>query len=433
MIIERKKYLDLLIKHKHNGRVKIITGIRRCGKSYLLANFFKESLLKEGVKENHIVQIDFDDIKNKALRNPDECYKHLSKAIGKDQNMYYILLDEVQKLEEFPDVLNGLLHFKNADVFVTGSNSRFLSSDVVSEFRGRGDEIRMYPLCFSEFLKAYMESKKALWDGSDLTFLANSLDQAWKDYYTYGGLPYVLSLEKKEEKAKYLKDLFKETYLLDIIERYSLRDEDTLNAVIDLVASDIGSLTNAYKIANSFSKERDSVPSGVTIRSYLDHLKDAFIIDEAKRYDVKGKKYLNSISKFYFEDLGLRNARLNFRQNEENHIMENIIYNELRYRGYSVDVGIVEIRERKDGSYLKKQIEIDFVVNQDDQRYYVQSAFAMPTKAKLEKELRPLKNVRDSFKKIVVVKDNIAPSRDSSGIVTIGLRDFLLDPDSLDY
>ena len=425
--------MDLLIRHKHNGMIKIITGIRRCGKSFLLANFFKESLLNEGVREDHIVQIDFEDIKNKSLRDPEECYKYLSKAIKKDSKMHYILLDEVQKLEEFPDVLNGLMHFSNADVFVTGSNSHFLSKDVVTEFRGRGDEIRMYPLCFLEFLKAYLEDRKARWDGKDLTFLAKSLDLAWTEYYTYGGLPYVLKLETKEEKEKYLKDLFKETYLLDLIERYDIRDVSALDGVIDVVASDIGSLTNAYKIANSFSKERASIPAGATIKNYLDYLKDAFIIEEAKRYDIKGKKHLNSISKFYFEDLGLRNARLNFRQTEENHIMENIIFNELNYRGYSVDVGIVEIREMKNGSYLKKQTEIDFVINRGDQRYYVQSAFAMPTGDKTEKELRPLLNVNDSFKKIVVVKENVAPSRNSQGIVTIGLRNFLLDPDSLDY
>lgn len=425
--------MDLLIRHKHNGMIKIITGIRRCGKSFLLANFFKESLLNEGVREDHIVQIDFEDIKNKSLRDPEECYKYLSKAIKKDSKMHYILLDEVQKLEEFPDVLNGLMHFSNADVFVTGSNSHFLSKDVVTEFRGRGDEIRMYPLCFLEFLKAYLEDRKARWDGKDLTFLAKSLDLAWTEYYTYGGLPHVLKLETKEEKEKYLKDLFKETYLLDLIERYDIRDVSALDGVIDVVASDIGSLTNAYKIANSFSKERASIPAGATIKNYLDYLKDAFIIEEAKRYDIKGKKHLNSISKFYFEDLGLRNARLNFRQTEENHIMENIIFNELNYRGYSVDVGIVEIREMKNGSYLKKQTEIDFVINRGDQRYYVQSAFAMPTGDKTEKELRPLLNVNDSFKKIVVVKENVAPSRNSQGIVTIGLRNFLLDPDSLDY
>lgn len=433
MIIKRDKYLDLLIRHKHNGMIKIITGIRRCGKSFLLANFFKESLLNEGVREDHIVQIDFEDIKNKSLRDPEECYKYLSKAIKKDSKMHYILLDEVQKLEEFPDVLNGLTHFKNADVFVTGSNSHFLSKDVVTEFRGRGDEIRMYPLCFSEFLKAYLEDRKARWDGKDLTFLAKSLDLAWTEYYTYGGLPHVLKLETKEEKEKYLKDLFKETYLLDLIERYDIRDVSALDGVIDVVASDIGSLTNAYKIANSFSKERASIPAGATIKNYLGYLKDAFIIEKAKRYDIKGKKHLNSISKFYFEDLGLRNARLNFRQTEENHIMENIIFNELNYRGYSVDVGIVEIREMKNGSYLKKQTEIDFVINRGDQRYYVQSAFAMPTGAKSEKELRPLVNVNDSFKKIVIVRENVAPSRNSQGIVTIGLRNFLLDPDSLDY
>lgn len=433
MIIKRDKYLDLLIRHKHNGMIKIITGIRRCGKSFLLANFFKESLLNEGVREDHIVQIDFEDIKNKSLRDPEECYKYLSKAIKKDSKMHYILLDEVQKLEEFPDVLNGLMHFSNADVFVTGSNSHFLSKDVVTEFRGRGDEIRMYPLCFLEFLTAYLDARKARWDGKDLTFLAKSLDLAWTEYYTYGGLPYVLKLETKEEKEKYLKDLFKETYLLDLIERYDIRDVSALDGVIDVVASDIGSLTNAYKIANSFSKERASIPAGATIKNYLDYLKDAFIIEEAKRYDIKGKKHLNSISKFYFEDLGLRNARLNFRQTEENHIMENIIFNELNYRGYSVDVGIVEIREMKNGSYLKKQTEIDFVINRGDQRYYVQSAFAMPTGDKTEKELRPLLNVNDSFKKIVVVKENVAPSRNSQGIVTIGLRNFLLDPDSLDY
>ena len=417
MIIERQKYLDILISHRNNNRIKIITGIRRCGKSFLLFEIFKNYLFKEKVKENHIIEIKFDDIKNKVLRKPDKCYEYIvSKINKKSSDTYYILLDEVQMLEEFEDVLNGLLHIKNTDVYVTGSNSKFLSSDIITEFRGRGDEIRIYPLSFSEFFSTNLYN----WE------------EAWQQYFTFGGLPYITSLKIEDDKISYLQNLFKETYLQDIIERNKIKNTQELENLIEILASSIGSLTNPQKLSNTFKSNAKTDISAPTIKNYCNYLKEAFLIKETKRYDLKGKKYINTPLKYYFEDIGLRNAILNFRQQEETHIMENIIYNELRYRGFAVDIGIIEIKEKDENNkYSKKQIEIDFVANKGSQRYYIQSAFSMPNKEKEIQEKRPFKKLEDSFKKIIIVKENILLKRDENGIVTIGLKEFLLNKDSL--
>ena len=414
MRIMRPTYLNRLISHKHNRLIKIITGIRRCGKSYLLFDFFREHLCKEGVEESHIIEISLDDRKYRALRNPDKCYEYVTSRI-KDTGMYYILLDEVQLMEDFEDVLNGFLHIDNADVYVTGSNSRFLSSDIITEFRGRGDEIRIHPLSFSEFF----EFRKTDWQ------------DAWNEYYTFGGLPFVVQLSSPEEKIRYLQSMFRQTYLRDIIERNHIRNDSELDELVNLVASSIGSLTNPQKLTNTFQSRKNVRVSAPTVKQYLDYLRDAFLIEKTLRYDIKGKKYINTPAKYYFEDVGIRNARLNFRQQEEPHIMENIIYNELRNRGFVVDIGIVELREKERGKYITKRTEIDFVANKGSQRYYIQSAFALPTTEKQAQEERPLRNVADSFKKLIVIKDNIMLRRDEYGVTTMGLKEFLLNPDSL--
>ena len=416
MEIKRNRYLERLINHKHNGLIKVITGVRRCGKSYLLFELFKKHLIEQGVKQSHIIEIALDDRKHKDLRNPDVCYKYVTDLIT-DADMYYLLLDEVQIMDEFEDVLNGFLRVKNADVYVTGSNSKFLSSDIITEFRGRGDEIHVYPLCFSEYYPMY--------DGN--------WDDAWREYYTFGGLPLVALLQSAGEKTSYLVNLFKETYIKDIVERNRIRNDSELEELINVVSSSIGSLTNPQKLSDTFkSKKRVSI-SPPTVKQYLDYLQDAFIIDKALRYDIKGKRYINTPSKYYFTDVGLRNARLGFRQQEENHIMENIIFNELKVRGFLVDVGVVDILDKKDdGIYVEKQVEVDFVANQGSKRYYVQSAFALPTDEKRVQEERPLLGIKDSFKKIIVVKDNIMPKRDDNGVVTMGIKDFLLNQDSLE-
>lgn len=418
MIIKRDVYLNRLISHKHNKRVKIITGVRRCGKSFLLFNLFKQHLLDIGVKSDHIIEIAFDDFRYKKYRNPDKCFEFVDSLIKKDSSeKYYILLDEVQLMDDFVNVLNGFLHIPQADVYVTGSNSKFLSKDVATEFRGRGDEIRIYPLCFSEFYSVY----------------GHNFEDTWNQYYTYGGLPYILELETPTEKIQYLQNLFKETYITDIIERNSIRNDAELEMLIDIIASAIGSLTNPQKLSNSFQSINKTKISAPTIKNYLDYLQDAFLIAPAQRFDVKGKRYISTPIKYYFEDIGLRNARLNFRQQEETHIMENIIFNELRYRGYAVDVGLVELREKEaDGKYHQKQIEIDFIANQGSKKYYIQSAFHLLTSDKKNQEERPLLNVDDYFKKIIVIKDNIMMKHDEKGILTIGLKDFLLNPNSLD-
>ncbi|AHF13105.1 ATPase AAA [Barnesiella viscericola DSM 18177] len=417
MVIPRDRYLELLVSRKHNGLIKIITGMRRCGKSFLLFKLFKEHLIAEGVPESHIIRIELDDRRNKSLRDPDVCLEYVTSLL-KDEGQYYLLIDEVQFMAEFEDVLNSFLHMDNLDTYVTGSNSKFLSTDIITEFRGRGDEIHVRPLSFAEYCAVY---PNMAWD------------DAWNIYHTYGGLPYAVLLDKAEDKAQYLKRLFREVYLKDIVERNKVQNNIQMGILLDIISSSIGSLTNPRKLENTFKSDGNISISAATIKQYLDYFIDAFMVEKAERYDIKGKKYISTPQKYYFSDLGLRNARLNFRQQEETHIMENVIYNELRMRGYSVDVGVIEINERtSDGTYARKQIEIDFVANKGSQRYYIQSAFALPSLEKVAQEERPLKNVPDSFKKIIVVKDNIMLRRDDNGITTMGLKQFLLDPHSLE-
>lgn len=415
MEIKRDLYLNKLIRKKNNGLIKIVTGVRRCGKSYLLFNLFHNHLLEEGVDEDHIIEVALDDRSNKELRNPDNMLKFVKERIV-DKETYYIILDEVQLLDEFEDVLNSFLHIRNADIYVTGSNSKFLSSDLVTEFRGRGDEIRIYTLSFREFVSVY--------DGS--------LDEAWDEYFNYGGLPLILSMETVEDKIEYLTSLFQKVYLSDIVERNKVRNKDELDELVDILASAIGSLTNPSKLAKTFRSVKGKAISDKTLKNYIDYLIDAFLISKAKRFDIKGKRYIGSSAKYYFEDIGLRNARLNFRQVEITHIMENIIYNELRIRGYKVDVGFVEhYSTNKDGKRQKKQLEVDFVATKGSEKYYIQSAFAMNNEEKIAQEQRPLVNISDSFKKIIIVADNIKVRRNEEGITTMGLRNFLLDENSL--
>ena len=415
MEIKRDIYLDRLIRREKNGLIKVVTGIRRCGKSYLLFNLFHNYLLDKGVQENHIIEIALDDRSNKELRDPDNMLKYVKERIV-DRDTYYIILDEVQLLAEFEDVLNSFMHIRNADVYVTGSNSKFLSSDLVTEFRGRGDEIRIYPLSFRDYCSVY----------------EGSADEAWDDYFTYDGLPLILSRETPEEKAEYLMSLFQKVYLSDIVDRHKVRNREELDELVDILASTVGSLTNPLKLANTFKTVKKKTISDKTLKKYMDYLMDAFLVSKAVRYDIKGRKYIGSPAKFYFEDVGLRNARLNFRQMEENHIMENIIYNELRIRGYHVDVGLVEqFGKNSENKTTKKQLEVDFVVTRGSEKYYIQSAFAMTTPEKQMQEERPLNAIGDSFKKIIVVRDNIKVRRNDMGIVTIGIRNFLLDENSL--
>ncbi len=416
MIFQRRQYLNRIIAHKHNKLIKIITGIRRCGKSFLLFTLFKQHLLDSGVKASHIIEIPLDDREYKELRDPDKCLKYVKRKI-KDDKMYYLLLDEVQYMAEFEDVLNSFLHVSNLDVYVTGSNSRLLSKDIITEFRGRGDEIHIRPLSFSEYYEAF----------STLDW-----EQAWKEYYTYGGLPFAALLPNAEEKEAYLKRLFEEVYLKDIIERNHTQANEQMEILLNIISSNIGSLTNPKKLEDTFKSVSKVKLSAATIHQYLNHFIDAFIIDRAERYDIKGNRYISTPQKYYFSDLGLRNARINFRQQEETHIMENIIYNELCGRGFSVDVGVVEILEKaEENKYVRKHIEIDFVANKGSRRYYVQSAFALPDAEKRQQEERPLRHVPDSFKKIIVVKDNIMLWRNDAGVVTMGLQQFLLDENSL--
>mgnify|MGYP000727131779 FL=1 len=415
MKIKRDIYLDRLIRREKNGLIQFVTGVRRCGKSSLLFILFLNYLLEKGVREDHIIEIALDDRSNKELRDPDNMLKYVKERIV-DKDTYYIILDEVQLLAEFEDVLNSFMHIRNADVYVTGSNSKFLSSDLVTEFRGRGDEIRIYPLSFREYCSVY----------------EGSADEAWDDYFTYGGLPLILSRETTEEKAEYLMSLFQKVYLSDIIDRHKVRHQEELDELVDILASAVGSLTNPLKLANAFKSVKKKTISDKTLKKYMDYLMDAFLVSKAVRYDIKGRKYIGSPAKFYFEDVGLRNARLNFRQMEENHIMENIIYNELRIRGYHVDVGLVEqFGKNSENKTTKKQLEVDFVVTRGSEKYYIQSAFAMNTEGKREQEERPLNAIGDSFKKIIVVRDNIKVRRNDMGIVTIGVRNFLLDEHSL--
>lgn len=416
MEIKRDKYLNDLINRMHNGMIKVVTGIRRCGKSYLIFTIFKNYLLEQGVEESHIVEIELDQRKDKKYRNPDILLDYIESRIV-DDKPYYILLDEVQMLDEFEEVLNSLLHIKNADIYVTGSNSRFLSKDIITEFRGRGDEIHIYPLTFKEFMQVY--------DGD--------MYHGWADFMLYGGLPLTTTMKTEEQKINYLTKLFDETYLKDIIERQHIEKTQELEDLVDILASAIGSLTNVPKIEATFKSVLKSNISPNTIRQYIEYLEDAFLINKANRYDVKGRKYIGTPLKYYFEDVGLRNARLGFRQNEETHIMENIIYNELRSRGYAVDVGVVEKRvTNEEGKSERIQLEIDFVANLGSKRYYIQSAFSMPTKEKQEQEKASLLKVNDSFKKIIVVKDIVNVTRDEYGITTMSIYDFLLKENSLE-
>ena len=408
--IKRDLYLNKLIDRRENGLIKIITGIRRCGKSYLLDPIYKDYLINNGVEDNHIIKIDLDERRNSKYLNPDVLDNYIRDSI-KDNKMYYIILDEIQKVEDFESVLNGFLHIENVDIYVTGSNSKFLSSDIITEFRGRGDEIRIYPLSFSEFSSAFKGSE----------------DEAWNEFTMYGGLPRILSYKTEEQKSNYLKNLFEKTYLSDIVERNGIQRIDVLDAMVNILSSSIGSLTNPNKLSNTFESMQIKDVSVNTIASYINYLLDSFMIRKAYRYDVKGKKYINTPSKYYFSDIGLRNCRLNFRQQEETHIMENIIYNELIYRGYNVDIGVVEIREGD----AKKQIEVDFVCNQSNKRYYIQSALSLPDREKTIQEERPLMNINDNFKKIIVVKDDIKPWITEEGISIVGLKEFLLNENSL--
>ena len=416
MQIKRDFYLQQLVDGKQNGLIKIVTGIRRCGKSFLLFKLFRQYLLDVGVDSDHIIQIALDDIENANLREPLPLYKCI-KANMTDEELYYILLDEVQLVPRFEEVLNSLLRIDNADVYVTGSNSKFLSSDIITEFRGRGDEIHLYPLSLSEYC-----------EGTGL-----SPAEAWKDYYTYGGLPHTLSLGTEKKKIDYLNNLFESVYLIDILERHRIKNKAEFEELVKIIASGIGAPTNPTKLENTFKSVKKINIDSVTISRYLGYMQDAFLIEKAERYNVKGKKYIGSLAKYYFTDIGLRNAILGLRQQEETHIMENIIYNELRRRGCKVDVGMVEQRfVDNDGKWQRKQLEVDFVVNEGNQRYYIQSALALPDEEKRKQEMGSLLRINDSFKKIIIVKDDIKPWRDENGILTMGLLDFLMNADSLE-
>jgi len=415
MEIKRSIYLQKLIDSKHNGMIKVVTGMRRCGKSYLLFTLFFNHLKENGVEDSHIIQVDLEDRRNKALRDPDALLEYIDGKMT-DSKMYYILLDEVQHVREFEDVLNSYLKVKNADVYVTGSNSKFLSKDVITEFRGRGDEIKIAPLCFREFMSVYEGSR----------------EQALEEYLTYGGLPKLVTITGKEKKIEYLKGLFTKTYLTDIKERYKIKNDSDLEELIDVIASSIGGLMNPTKIENTFATVKHSRISHNTIKNYLDILQDVFLIEKSIRYDIKGRKYIDTPAKYYFSDIGLRNAHINFRQYEITHLMENLIYNELRLRGLAVDVGVVVINTKdENGISQRKQLEVDFVCNQGSKRCYIQSALRLPTEEKREQELRSLKNIDDSFQKFVITEDPIKKYQDDNGIVFMNIYEFLLDENSL--
>lgn len=417
MEIQRTQYIDLLLNRMHNKIIKVITGMRRSGKSYLLFNLFKKTLIAQGVAQSHIISIELDRYENRAFRDPDVVLEYIHSCI-KEEGMYYLLMDEVQMLSDFEEVLNSLMHNDSLDIYVTGSNSKFLSKDVMTQFRGRGDEIHVFPLTFKEFMQVY----------------EGDVYHGWSEYVVYGGLPLVATMRTDEQKIHYLTNLFTETYLKDIIERYHIDKIQEMDDLLNVLASSVGSLTNSPKIEATFKSTIHSNISMNTIRQYLAYLEDVFLIHKAYRYNVKGRKYIGTPLKYYFEDVGLRNARLGFRQVEETHLMENIIYNELRSRGYSVDVGVVEKRERDErGKEIKKQLEIDFIANLGSNRYYIQSAFSMPTEQKRIQEKASLVNVKDSFKKIILVKDVMKVSYDEDGIVTMSVYDFLLNENSLDF
>lgn len=417
MEIKRNRYLNTLISKKHNGLIKVITGMRRCGKSYLLFTLFKEHLLSDGIDENHIIEIAFDAFENKKYRDPDVLYPYLKEQI-KDDAMYYVLLDEVQLLGEFESILNSLIRMKNVDVYVTGSNARFLSKDVITEFRGRGDEVHMYPLSFAEFMSVYPGTKQ---DG-------------WNEYMLYGGIPLVLEFTTPDQKIAFLKSLFEETYISDIVGRHNIRNKAELEELLNILSSAIGSLTNPQKLSATFQTVKKKKISNSTIKRYIDYLCDSFLIDSAIRYDVKGKKYIDTPVKYYFTDMGLRNARLNFRQIEETHSMENIIFNELKMRGFNVDVGVImQYETNEKGTNIRKQLEIDFVCNQGSKRYYIQSAYAIPDQAKMEQEQRSLMLTGDFFKRIIITKDTPAPYYNESGVLIMNVYDFLLNENSLAF
>lgn len=417
MEIKRNRYLNTLISKKHNGLIKVITGMRRCGKSYLLFTLFKEHLLSDGIDENHIIEISFDAFENKKYRDPDVLYPYLKKQI-KDDAMYYVLLDEVQLLGEFESILNSLIRMKNVDVYVTGSNARFLSKDVITEFRGRGDEVHMYPLSFAEFMSVYPGTKQ---DG-------------WNEYMLYGGIPLVLEFTTPDQKIAFLKSLFEETYISDIVGRHNIRNKAELEELLNILSSAIGSLTNPQKLSATFQTVKKKKISNSTIKRYIDYLCDSFLIDSAIRYDVKGKKYIDTPVKYYFTDMGLRNARLNFRQIEETHSMENIIFNELKMRGFNVDVGVImQYETNEKGTNIRKQLEIDFVCNQGSKRYYIQSAYAIPDQAKMEQEQRSLMLTGDFFKRMIITKDTPAPYYNESGVLIMNVYDFLLNENSLAF
>lgn len=430
MQIERNVYLNKLIARKHNGFVKVITGIRRCGKSYLLNTLFYQHLLESGIEDSHIIRFAFDSAQNlmligedlmeieegKRKVGPEKFMTYINDKIV-DDGMYYLLLDEVQNLGYFEAVLNGYLRKDNVDVYVTGSNSKFLSSDIITEFAGRGDEVHVLPLSFSEFFSVY--------DGSK--------EEAFDDYMVYGGLPSVALMQTEEQKVAYLTTQITNVYLRDIVKRYNLQSDEDIGELLDILASGISTLVNPRKLAGTFKSVKGSTISEVTVAKYIGHMAESFLISKAKRYDVKGKHYIDTPFKVYFEDIGLRNARLNFRQIEPSHIMENIIYNELRYRGYNVDVGVVEVREKNsEGREQRKQLEIDFIANQGSRRYYIQSAYEIPSKEKLDQETKSFDRANDSFKKIIVVERTMKPRRDDKGYVTMGVKEFLLNENSLE-
>ena len=417
MEIKRNIYLNKLISKKHNGLIKVVTGIRRCGKSYLLFNLFKKHLLAEGVDTRHIIEIAFDSFENKKFRDPEVLYPYMKEQI-QDEDMYYVLLDEVQLLDEFEAVLNSLIRMKNVDIYVTGGNAHFLSKDVITEFRGRGDEVHMYPLSFAEFMSVYSETK----------------ENGWREYVVYGGLPLVLNFKAPEEKITFLKALFEETYISDIVDRHKIRNRAELEELLNILSSAIGSLTNPTKLSATFKSMKQKSISAGTIKNYIDYLCDSFLIDSAMRYDIKGKKYIDTPIKYYFTDMGLRNARLNFRQLEETHAMENVIFNELKLRGFNVDVGVIEINSTNEkGNSVRKQLEIDFVCNKGSKRYYIQSAYAMPDQAKMEQEQRSLMLTGDAFKKIIITKDSPGPYYNEDGVLVMNIFDFLLDENMLNY
>ena len=417
MEIERNTYLQQLILRKDNGMIKVITGIRRCGKSFLLFNIFKKYLINNGVDEDHIIEIALDGIENEELRNPKTCYQYI-KAAMKDNEHYYLLLDEIQLMPRFEEVLNSLLRISNIDIYVTGSNSRFLSSDIVTEFRGRGDEIRIYPLSFSEFYSVYN----------------GEYEDAWNDYMIYGGLPQIAGFQTERQKTEYLKNIFTNVYLKDVVERNGIQSVDELGTLVDILASVIGAQTNPTKISNTFASERQISYTNKTISKHIDYLEEAFLISKSNRYDIKGRKYIGANLKYYFTDIGLRNARLNFRQQEPTHIIENIVYNELLIRGYNVDTGLIDVYgKNQKGKRVHKQLEVDFVVNQGSQRYYVQVAYDMTSPEKQAQEFRSLRNIPDSFKKIVIVSGTAKPWRNEERFVIMGMRYFLLKSDSLAF